>query len=126
MRENVLPNRGHALNLRASSDSTELMHGCAVPVVPIVDTVKEVKEGRVVAHPNRDRLRAAQTPQVVHRNTWLRASTMDSRDETDDAAMVGRTGQRVVAVEGDPQNIKITRPEDLQLAELILAERGRG
>ena len=100
------------------------MHGCAVPVVPITDTVKEVKEGRVVAHPNRERLRAAQTPQVVHRNTWLRAATMDSRDETDDAAMIGRTGQQVVAVEGDPQNIKITRQEDMQLAELILAGRG--
>ena len=95
--------------------------GCAVPVVPISDTVKEVKDGRVVAHPNRERLRAAQTPQVVHRNTWRRAATMDSRDETDDAAMIGRTGQPVIAVEGDPNNIKITRPVDLQVAALILA-----
>jgi 2-C-methyl-D-erythritol 4-phosphate cytidylyltransferase len=97
--------------------------GCAVPVVPIADTVKEVKDGRVVAHPSRERLRAAQTPQLVHRNTWLRAATMDARDETDDAAMIGRTGQPVVAVEGDPNNIKITRPEDLLLAEHILANR---
>ncbi len=97
--------------------------GCAVPVIPITDTVKEVKDGRVVAHPNRQRLRAAQTPQVVHRNTWLRAATMDARDETDDAAMIGRTGQKVVAVDGDPDNIKITRPGDLLLAGHILASR---
>ena len=99
------------------------LNGCAVPVVPISDTVKEVRDERVVGHPSRERLRSAQTPQVVHRSTWLRAATMDERDETDDAAMIARTGQPVTAVEGDPNNIKITRPEDLHLAEYILSRR---
>ena len=67
---------------------------------------------------------AAQTPQVVLRQAWLDAARMSDNDETDDAAMLSRLGLECQDVESSAENIKITRPLDLQIAELILRSWG--
>ena len=101
----------------------------AIAAVPVVDTIKEVDEGgRIVATPDRRLLRAAQTPQAfpaaVLRDAYVRAAA-DGVAATDDAALVARYGGTVVVVAGAPENIKITTPADLAVAEALLA-RGTG
>ena len=94
---------------------------------PSVDTIKEVDDdGNVVTTPERSRLWHAQTPQAfpldMIMNAYRRAFT-EGFPCTDDAALVERGGGRVVMVEGSADNLKITRPEDLELAEFILSRR---
>lgn len=100
--------------------------GAALLVTPVTDTVKRVRGGLVVATPPRSECVAAQTPQVF-RTDLLREALEKARAggfvATDDAQLVERLGVPVRAVEGDPSNRKITRPEDLALAELELARR---
>ena len=98
----------------------------AILVGAVTDTIKEVEGGAIVGSPDRGRLRAAQTPQVVRREAWLAAATLSDGDETDDAAMLARAGLEVRIVEGHPANLKVTRPVDLTLARVLLAERGEG
>ncbi len=98
----------------------------AILVGAVTDTIKEVEGGAIVGSPDRGRLRAAQTPQVVRREAWLAAATLSDGDETDDAAMLARAGLEVRIVEGDAANLKVTRPVDLTLARVLLAERGEG
>lgn len=97
----------------------------AIAATPVTDTVKEVRDGLITAHPERSRLWAAQTPQVVLRQAWLDAATMSDNDETDDAAMLSRLGLECAIADGSPENIKITRPLDLDLAAAILRQRGQ-
>ena len=96
----------------------------AILAVPVTDTVKEAEEGTVVGSLDRQRLWAAQTPQVVRREGWLTAAALSDEDTSDDAAMLARLGLEVRIVESDPANIKITRPIDLVLARELLRERG--
>jgi 2-C-methyl-D-erythritol 4-phosphate cytidylyltransferase len=95
---------------------------------PAVDTLKEVDgEGRIVRTPPRERIWHAQTPQAFPREMLLKAYREGSRAglmETDDAALVERVGGESVMVPGSPSNMKITRPGDLALAEVLL--RGGG
>jgi 2-C-methyl-D-erythritol 4-phosphate cytidylyltransferase len=98
-------------------------HAGAICAIPAIDTIKEVSDGLVYGHPDRSRLWAAQTPQVVRRRAWLDAAAAGDDDETDDAAMLARFGLDVAVVEGDPENLKITRPLDLEIARLILRLR---
>ena len=96
----------------------------AIAAIPVTDTIKEVRETTILGHPERSGLWAAQTPQVVLRQAWLDAARMSDDDETDDAAMLSRLGLECRVVESSAENIKITRPLDLQIAELILRSRG--
>ncbi len=96
----------------------------AIAAVPVTDTIKVVRDGVITGHPDRSSLWAAQTPQVVLRSAWLDAARMGDNDETDDAAMLSRLGLECAVAEGSPENIKITRPHDLQLAAAILRARG--
>lgn len=100
-------------------------HGAAVPVVPVIDTVKVVDaRGRVVETPDRERLRAAQTPQGFRREVLLAAyRTSGEADATDDVQLVERAGGTVIAVESDSGNFKVTTPEDLARAEARLRRR---
>jgi len=107
--------------------------GASIPAIVPPDTIKQVdEEGAAVATLPRDRLRLAQTPQGFRGHVLRDAYERAERDGfvgTDDAALVERTGHRVVLVEGSERNIKITTPGDLALAEAILAretEAGRG
>jgi 2-C-methyl-D-erythritol 4-phosphate cytidylyltransferase len=95
-------------------------YGAAVPAVEIEDTVKEVRDGRVVRTASREGLVRAQTPQGF-RFGVLRDALDHARVTgflgTDEASLVEHLGRTVVVVPGDPRNIKITRAEDLALAE---------
>ncbi len=98
----------------------------AIAATPVTDTIKEVADGRISGHPDRQRLWAAQTPQVVLRQAWLDAAAMGDNDETDDAAMLSRLGLECVVVDAGSDNLKITRPADLHAAAAILQARSRG
>jgi 2-C-methyl-D-erythritol 4-phosphate cytidylyltransferase len=96
-----------------------------VPVVPVADTVKQVRDGLVVETVDRSALRAVQTPQGFRREV-LEQAHLAARDEpfTDDAGLVELLGRSVVTVPGDEEAFKITRPLDLLLAEAVLRARG--
>jgi 2-C-methyl-D-erythritol 4-phosphate cytidylyltransferase/2-C-methyl-D-erythritol 2,4-cyclodiphosphate synthase len=97
-------------------------HGAAVPGTPVTDTVKTIDAaGRVTGTPDRESLRAVQTPQgfgfaqllSLHAQASDRAET----SFTDDAALFEWAGLPVQVFAGDPDNIKLTRPEDFWMAE---------
>jgi 2-C-methyl-D-erythritol 4-phosphate cytidylyltransferase len=93
--------------------------GAAICAVPVSDTLKRVAAGAVVGTVDRDGLVAVQTPQAFVAAT-LRRAHADDPDATDDAALVEALGVSVAVVPGDPRNLKLTTPEDLALAELLL------
>ena len=98
--------------------------GAAVPAQPLSDTIKEVDDsGMVVRTLARDRLRAAQTPQVFRTALLRRAHGQVQEDVTDDAAMVEVTGASVRLFPGSAENLKVTTPLDLDVAEAILRRR---
>jgi 2-C-methyl-D-erythritol 4-phosphate cytidylyltransferase len=101
--------------------------GPVIPAIPVSDTVKEVDvDGRILSTPDRARLRQAQTPQAFPLALLLEAHRRAPAGATDDAALVERLGARVRIVEGDVENIKITRPVDLLLADALAARRDAG
>ncbi len=99
----------------------------AIAAAPMTDTVKRVDEARVVRETlDRSELWAVQTPQVFRRGALERA--LDVPHEllaraTDDAWLIERAGGRVGVVESSRENLKITTPHDLVLAEMLLASR---
>jgi 2-C-methyl-D-erythritol 4-phosphate cytidylyltransferase len=99
--------------------------GAAVLATHATDTIKQVKSGRVQRTLDRRRIYHAQTPQAfrfpIIREAYERAYK-DGFMATDDSQLVERLGHRVSVVEGSPINIKITRPFDLEMAEVIHAE----
>ncbi len=98
--------------------------GAAVPVLPVVDTVKRVRDGVVVETLDRAGLGSAQTPQGFRFAVLADAYETAFRDGvtvTDEAMALERLGAPVRAVPGSPRNRKITTPEDLAWAEGVLA-----
>jgi 2-C-methyl-D-erythritol 4-phosphate cytidylyltransferase len=96
----------------------------AVVAVPVKDTIKQTKGDVVERTIPRETLWAAQTPQVFPYDVLVAAharALVDGADGTDDAALVERLGAPVVVVMGSYDNIKITTPEDLSLAEQMVA-----
>ena len=100
-------------------------YGAAAPAIPVKDTIKVVKSGLVMATPDRDTLRAVQTPQVFDFDL-LRGALKKAQEAgwavTDDCSAVERMEMSVKIVEGDERNLKITTPLDLKIAELLLEE----
>jgi 2-C-methyl-D-erythritol 4-phosphate cytidylyltransferase len=96
----------------------------AVPALSIPDTVKRVRDGVVIETVPRGDLVAVQTPQAFRRDVLERAHA-GAGDDTDDAALVEAGGGKVVAVEGDARNFKVTVPGDLELARALLQEGER-
>ena len=99
----------------------------AAPAVPVKDTVKAVRaDGTVEQTLDRGALRAVQTPQIFE-SSLLKAALQSAVEGnvpvTDDCSAVERLGKRVYLVEGDEENLKITTPVDLILAEAILRDR---
>ena len=97
--------------------------GAALPILGLVDTVKRVRDGRVLETVDRRELGAAQTPQGFRFPLLVRAYEEALRDRvelTDEAMAVERLGAPVVAVPGSARNRKITTPEDLAWAEALL------
>jgi 2-C-methyl-D-erythritol 4-phosphate cytidylyltransferase len=102
----------------------EARAGAALPVLPLVDTVKRVRDGLVVETLDRKELGAAQTPQgflFPLLDEAYEAAFRDRVTVTDEAMAVERLGAPVHAVPGSPRNRKITTPEDLAWAEGVLA-----
>lgn len=102
-------------------------HGSAVAAIPVVDTIKQVDAtNRVLSTPNRATLYAAQTPQVFRRD-WLTAAYERARDlpdtATDEASLLELAGLPVYIYPGHPENLKLTTPIDLLVAEALLSER---
>jgi len=91
----------------------------AVPALPVTDTLKRVRDGRVVETVPRAELVAVQTPQAFRRRALADAHATDGV-ETDDAALVEAAGGNVVVVEGEPRNLKLTRFDDLELAQALV------
>ena len=96
--------------------------GAAILVAPLVDTVKEVRDGAVLRTVPRDQLRRALTPQCfrygILRQAYEQADRLDV-SLTDESSLVERLGVTVTVVEGSSRNIKVTRPEDLVITEAL-------
>jgi 2-C-methyl-D-erythritol 4-phosphate cytidylyltransferase len=98
----------------------------AIAAAPVSDTVKEAEGDRVVRTLDRSRLWAVQTPQVFRREALERALAQPDdvlADATDDASLIEAAGGTVRLVETPRWNLKVTTPEDLRVAELLLTER---
>jgi 2-C-methyl-D-erythritol 4-phosphate cytidylyltransferase len=90
--------------------------GAAILAVPVADTVKRVRDGRVIETPDRAECWAAQTPQVFRTDLLREAlakADAEGRLATDDAQLVEWLGVPVSVVAGDPDNRKVTYAEDL-------------
>jgi 2-C-methyl-D-erythritol 4-phosphate cytidylyltransferase len=98
----------------------------AVPVLPLVDTVKRVRDGSIVGTEPRDQLALAQTPQGC-RAQLLRGGLAKAEeaglDFTDDAGLLEWAGASIRTVAGEAENFKITTPEDLARADRLLGGR---
>jgi 2-C-methyl-D-erythritol 4-phosphate cytidylyltransferase len=98
-----------------------------VPGVPVTDTIRQVDAAqRSAGIVDREQLRATQTPQLFRREVLEEAHRLALRDgveATDEAALVELAGHRVKVVPGDPENLKVTTPLDLAVAEALLARR---
>ncbi len=102
----------------------------AVAAAPVSDTIKRADaDGRVLETVDRASLWAIQTPQVFRRSALERALAAGPEElarATDDAWLVERLGGTVAVVECEEQNLKVTTPRDLRLAELLLSRRPSG
>jgi 2-C-methyl-D-erythritol 4-phosphate cytidylyltransferase len=116
----------------------------AIAATPVTDTIKQLDPGTKPPFPmsemengglviestlDRERLWAAQTPQVFRVEALREALRVDPEDvagATDEAMMVEAVGGRVLIHPSPPENLKVTTPLDLKLAELLLAERAAG
>jgi 2-C-methyl-D-erythritol 4-phosphate cytidylyltransferase len=97
--------------------------GAAVAAVPVKDTIKLVADGRLIGETlQRDRLWAAQTPQIFSFDVITKAYESLSTEVTDDATAVEHLGYKVKLYMGDYKNIKVTTAEDLALARIIAGE----
>ena len=90
----------------------------AIPAVPVTDTIRHTRDATL----DRSQLRAVQTPQAF-RADLLRRAHASGGEATDDATLVEEAGGKVRLVDGEPDNLKITTPGDLHVAEALLAAR---
>jgi 2-C-methyl-D-erythritol 4-phosphate cytidylyltransferase len=101
-------------------------HSAAIPVLPVVDTMKRVSDGAVVGTVDRSELRVVQTPQGFRRGVLFAGHEAAIRrgDDavTDDAGLVERLGIPVHVVDGDDRGLKITRPFDLAVAGALAVD----
>lgn len=101
--------------------------GAAATGVKVKDTVKIVDDNdNIIDTPDRAYMRFIQTPQVFDKKLYLDAvnSVENSKDFTDDCKLLEAYGKTVKFIDGDYENIKITTPEDIELAESYLKRKG--
>lgn len=101
--------------------------GAATLGTPVTDTIKIVDEADVITGtPERSTLRAVQTPQVFEKELYTFALTdvKDLENLTDDCSLIEKMGGEVIVIEGSRENIKLTTPVDIVIAESILSRRG--
>ena len=114
------------IDLLGSVVKTAHQQGAAIAAIPAGDTVKRGQQGLVTETLERETIWLAQTPQAFHLTLLRQAYEKAFQDQvivTDDAALVERLGVEVHLVPGSPENIKVTTPADLVIAEAILANR---
>ncbi|HEV2350330.1 MAG TPA: 2-C-methyl-D-erythritol 4-phosphate cytidylyltransferase [Terriglobia bacterium] len=99
--------------------------GAAILGIPSVDTVKQVERQKILGTIPRERIVLAQTPQAfrlsIIKEAFARAAT-DGFNGTDEASLAERMGIQVTVLMGSDRNIKITKPSDLPLARLYIAQ----
>lgn len=93
---------------------------CVIPVLPIQDALKKMEGTRVVSAPSRDDLFATQTPQGLSPDLAQKLAGDTTSDFHDEASWALHHGANVVGIEGERWNLKITYPEDLDLASFWL------
>lgn len=101
-------------------------YGGAIVAIPVPDTVKRVRDGKIVTTIDRSDLWAAQTPQGFDRDRLLEACAVadrENREFTDEASIFEFLGWPVTVVPGSRANLKVTHPEDLELANAMIAAR---
>ncbi len=106
-------------NCYTSAEAT----GTAIPVIACTDSIRIVKENANEFFPRQD-VRLVQTPQVFHSKILIPAYNIEYKEKyTDEASVVDAYGMQLSLVDGDTDNIKITTPKDIWLAEYILKQR---
>jgi len=96
------------------------MYGNAVPAIPINDSIRQIESTRTIAV-DRSRYCATQTPQCFRTELLKKAYQQEYHySYTDDAMVVEALGEQIRLVDGNPENIKITSPKDLLIAEVLL------
>ena len=106
-----------------------LVTGAAAPALPMTDTIKRAETGLAMETLDRSTLFAVQTPQVFDSDlirAAIQKAIADGETLTDDCAAVERMGMKVSLTTGSRENLKLTTPFDLIVAEGILEARGRG
>lgn len=109
---------------RVLSDAVE--YGGAIAAAPVTDTIKQCSGGFVDSTPDRSVLYAAQTPQAFEKELYLSClERLGSRAEslTDDSALFELCGERVRITPVTACNMKITRPQDIAIAEAVLRQK---
>lgn len=98
---------------------------CVVPAVPLTDSIRMLGGNGKSESVDRSRFVAVQTPQVFPLDLLKRAyDTADALPGfTDDASLAEAAGETITLYEGEPENIKVTTPQDFGIAEIILRER---
>ena len=102
-------------------------YGASTLAVPVKDTIKIVENNKVIDTPNRESLYAVQTPQVFCKGDYLMAyerALNDNVEFTDDCRLIEYVGGSVHITIGNYTNIKITTPEDIEIAETLLKRSG--
>jgi 2-C-methyl-D-erythritol 4-phosphate cytidylyltransferase len=101
------------------------MYGNAIPAVPINDSIRQIESTRTIAV-DRSRYCATQTPQCFRSEIIKKAYLHEYKYTfTDDAMVVEAMGEQIRLVDGTPENIKITSPKDLLIAEVLLKAEGQ-
>lgn len=100
-------------------------NGAAVPTAPIVQSLRRLS-GETSDAVDRNQYRAVQTPQCFQTSVLIKAfDSANGIDYSDDATVVEAAGKKIQLVDGNPENIKITTPIDLELAQLIILRQSR-
>ena len=106
---------------------TAASEGSAIPVIPLIDSIRSMDENGDSHAEDRSVFRLVQTPQVFRTNlikdAFLKAAASDEETQssfTDDASVFEYAGGKISLVGGDPDNIKITSPKDLETASIIV------
>ncbi|WP_372775000.1 2-C-methyl-D-erythritol 4-phosphate cytidylyltransferase [Mangrovibacterium sp.] len=101
-------------------EETAIAKGNALPVMPIVESIREL-DSKGSKHVDRSRFRLVQTPQTFQSTLIKKAfEQVESPLFTDDASVCEAMGVEINLVDGNPENIKITQPHDLKIAEFLL------
>ncbi|NUM51298.1 MAG: 2-C-methyl-D-erythritol 4-phosphate cytidylyltransferase [Flavobacteriales bacterium] len=99
---------------------TAIKRGAAIPVIPLHESIRKT-DGTFNYALNRSDYKIVQTPQCFKTEILVSAYKQSfSTEFTDDASVVEKTGQKIFLVDGNPENIKITSPQDLRIAEALM------